>query len=515
MKKMKILTFITFSFDVICRAVIQWQAGFMKLISLISIKNLKIRYKIFIVSQFMMIPAIMIFIVLLVITHKMQHHNSVILIKNLTSITAAYNVENSLLSLKELKANYMLTGEKKWLREFNKEVEDFNYWYNQAFQVANTEEERDILSIMSLQFSSYMKAHKQIIFLADTGKKDQAIRLLLIKTMEQYNSIYKGCEDLISISRNVITESEKKLKKSIESSMVLAYVIIICFITLGVILVVIITRSIVDPINEIELASSNLLPVKSDKIEMERLRERFEMMIEALKSNQQKLIVSERRAAVGEIAAGISHELNNPIGIICGFAEILMNKKNLTDSDMESIEYIHNEAVRCKKLLGDLLDFARKPAPCYIRNNLRDVIGETVNLLKNQEKYKNVSFNAVFPENDVEIEIDAVQIKQVFLNMIINSCEAMEYRGRLDINLSYTPLSAEVRIKDEGPGIKEDEREKIFTPFYTTKTRGGGLGLAICGDIIEKHNGSIEVGGEPGRGAEFVIKIPRDRNEKQ
>lgn len=486
----------------------------MKMLKISTIKNLKIRYKILIVSQFMMIPAIMIFIVLLVITHKLQYHNSTILLKNLTSITAAYNVENSLLTLKELKANYMLDGEKRWLKEFYKEIEDFNYWYNQAFQVANTEEERDILSVMSVKFSSYMKAHENIIFLADTGKKDQAIRLLLIKTMEQYTSIYKGCEDLIAINRNVITESEKKVKKYIKSSTILAYVIIICFIILGVILVVIVTRSIVDPIKEIELASSNLLPVKSDKIEIERLRERFEMMIDALKSNQQKLIVSERRAAVGEIAAGISHELNNPIGIICGFAELLMNKKNLTKDDMEYIQYINIEALRCKKLLGDMLDFARTPAPCYIRNNLKNVIRETVNLLKNQEKYRDVIFSTDFPDEDVEIEIDAVQIKQVFLNIIINSCEAMEYHGSLNVVLSYIESSAEVKITDEGPGVRGDEREKIFTPFYTTKTRGVGLGLAICNDIIEKHNGSITVGGAPGRGAEFIITIPRDRNEK-
>lgn len=291
--------------------------------------------------------------------------------------------------------------------------------------------------------------------------------------------------------------------------------IIICFLILGVILVIIVTRSIVDPMEKIELASSGLIPVKSDKIEMERLRERFEMMIDALKSNQQKLIVSERRAAVGEIAAGISHELNNPVGIICGFAELLINKKTLTDSDMEYIGYINNEALRCKKLLGDLLDFARTPAPCYIPNNFRNVITETVNLIKNQEKYRNVVFTTVFPDGDAEIEIDAVLIKQVFLNIIINSCEAMEYRGNLGIDLSYTPSSVRVIITDEGPGIRDDEREKIFTPFYTTKTRGVGLGLAICSDIIEKHNGSIAVGGEPGNGAEFIITIPRNRNEKQ
>ena len=114
----------------------------------------------------------------------------------------------------------------------------------------------------------------------------------------------------------------------------------------------------------------------------------------------------------------------------------------------------------------------------------------------------------------MEIEIDAVQIKQVLLNMMLNSCEAMEYKGSVNIVLSYTSELAEVRITDDGPGIREKEREKIFTPFYTTKSRGVGLGLAICRDIIQKHNGSIEIGEAPGHGAEFVINIPRERNGK-
>ena len=428
----------------------------------------------------------MIFIVLLVITHKMQDLHGEILLKNLTSITAAYNVENSLLNLKELKANYMLDGRKRWLKEFDEKVEQFNFWYNQAFQVANTEEERDLLSIMSLEFSSYMKAHKEIISLADSGQKDQAISLLLIKSMNHYNAIYDGCEELISKNRNVITGAERKLKRYINNSRDLAYVIIVCFIILGVLLVIIITKSIVDPIKEIEMASDSLMPVNTDKREMESLRERFQMMIETLTANQERLIVSERRAAVGEIAAGISHELNNPIGIICGFAELLLQKKNLSDDDIEYIEDIHGEAVRCKKLLGELLDFARTPAPCYIQNNLKNVIQETVKLLKNQDKYRDVQFKDSYPQEEVEIEIDAVQIKQVLLNIMLNSCEAMDYKGTMNIVLSYSLQSAEVKIFDDGPGIKEDERKKIFKPFYTTKTKGVGLGLAICRDIIEK-----------------------------
>jgi len=481
---------------------------------LFRIRDLKIWYKILIIFQFMMIPVIMIFVVLLVITHKMQNVHGDILLENLTSITAAYNVENALLNLKELKTNYILDGDKKWLKEFDDKVESFNFWYNKAFQVANTEEERDLLSVISIQFSSYMKAHKDIIYLADSGRKDQAVKLLLIKSMKHYLAIYNGCEQLITSNRSAITESEGKLRSYIKNSRILAYIIIFFFIVLGVLLVILITKSIVDPIKEIEKASNNLMPVSTNKVEMESLRERFQLMIDAITANQQKMIVSERRAAVGEIAAGISHELNNPVGVICGFAEFLIQKKTLTDSDMEYIQDIHGEAIRCKKLLGEMLDFARTPAPCYIRNNLKNVIQETIKLLRNQDKYKMVQFKSACPDEDVEIEIDAVQIKQVLLNIMLNSCEAMDFNGTLNVTLNYFPFIAEVRISDDGPGIKEDQKNKIFTPFYTTKVKGVGLGLAICRDIVEKHNGSIEIGGEPGHGAEFVINIPRERNEK-
>ncbi len=478
------------------------------------IRNLKIWYKILIIFQVMMIPAIVIFIVLLVITNKMQDLHGGNLLENLSSIAAAYNVENSLLNIKELKSNYMLDGNKKWLKQFDEKVEQFNFWYNEAFQVVNSEEERDILSIMSLEFSSYMKAHKKIMDLAESGKKDQAVSLLLIKSMKHFEAIYNGCEKLIAGNRNAITESEIKLKRYISISRNLGYIVILFFIILGVLLVIVITKSIVDPIREIELASDRLMPSSTKKVEIEKLRERFQLMMDTLTANQQKLIVSERRAAIGEIAAGISHELNNPIGIISGFAELLLHKKQLTNDDLEHIRDIHSEAVRCKKLIGDMLDFARTPAPNYIMNNLKNIILETVKLLKNQEKYIKINFDTACIVDDTEMEIDAVQIKQVLLNILINACEAMNYSGKIKLRLSYTPGYAEVRIADDGPGICDDEIRKIFNPFYSTKTKGVGLGLAICRDIIEKHNGTIEVNAGSENGSEFVIVIPRVKNEK-
>ncbi len=472
-----------------------------------SFKNLKITYKILIVFQFMMIPAVMIFIVLFFMLHKVQEVNRTILIKNLTSITAAYNVENALLNLKELRANYILDGDKKWLKEFDDSVSTFNSWYNKAFDVAYSEDEKDILSDLSLEFSHYLKAHRDIMYLIEKGKRVQAVHILLGKSMEHFNAIHEDCEQLITRNKSIISESEKKLREYSSNSLYLSYAIIFSFIVLGVVLVYLIAKSIVKPIEEMVNASERVFPVDTDKTEMESLKERFEMMIEAIRANQQKLIISERRAAVGEIASGISHELNNPIGVICGFTELLLKRKEITESDREFINDISNEAQRCKRLLGQMLDFARTPAPHYIETDLKSLVNETVRLF-NTDRFRGVKISCKTPDNAPHILADAVQIRQVIFNLILNSCEAMNYSGETEINLSYSETRAEIRISDTGPGIKDDIISRIFTPFFTTKAGGVGLGLAICSDLIEKHNGSITVRNNDTQGAEFFISLP-------
>ena len=472
-----------------------------------SFRDLKIKYRILIVFQFMMIPTIMIFVVLFFMLHKVQEVNRGILIKNLSSITAAYNVENALLNLKELRANYMLDGDRKWLGEFDEGVKVFNSWYNRAFEVANTEDEKDILSDMSLEFSHYLNAHRDMMYLVEKGEKDQAVRLLLSKSMGHYNAIHSDCEELIAWNNRIITESEKRMKQYSNNSLYLSYTIIFCFLVFGVMLVYLISRSIADPIKEMVQASNRLIPVDTGKTEIENLKERFGVMIETIKASQQKLVISERRAAVGEVAAGISHELNNPVGVICGFSELLLKREEIGESDREFIRDINTEAQRCKKLLGQMLDFARTPDPRYLDTDINGLLHETARLFSS-DKFRNVRITVETPEQSPHILVDAVQIRQVLFNLMLNSCEAMNYSGELKAELSYPGSYARIRITDTGPGIRDDIKEKIFTPFFTTKTGGVGLGLAICSDIIEKHSGTIVVKDGKNGGAEFIIALP-------
>ncbi len=465
-----------------------------------------------IILQFMSLPAIVIFIASLIMMNKLQDVQNRILVENVSSIIAAYNVEKSILSLKGLKANYFLDGRQKWLDDFEKNKKSFNYWYNEAFNSANTDDEKNTLSVMAADFAIYQQYHDRIIDLVKNKKNREAIRLLLNDSTTYYNSIYAGCERLIKINEDLIRDVENNMISYLEKSRILGFLAIASFIALGFILVLIISKSILDPIRQIEKVSTEYAPAAGKKGEIEMLKERFENLIRTINENQKKIVQAERKAAVGEIAAGISHELNNPIGVILGFSELLIKRGDAATPGRELIQDIHSEAVRCKKLLGELLDFARIGDPRYESTNIKTLVRKTVKLFSNQDRYRNVRFDLSMPKYPVRVRVDPMQIKQVIMNLILNACDAINTKGAVAVTVESGEEHVRISIRDSGPGISPELADKIFSPFYTTKPKGVGLGLSICSDLVRKHNGVISVT-PGGPGAEFLISLPRNVNE--
>ncbi len=476
------------------------------------IRKIKIWHRMIVLIQVMSIPTIIIFIMFLYTINKLYQIENRILMENVSSIRAAYNIEISLLKLKGQKANYILEGSTKWLEDFSNDADQFDFWYDKAFKAAKSDDELNILSTISLDFEQYLKFHDEIIELMDKGKKKEAIKVLHSKSTSYYDELYKGSENLIKKNEKIINESNEKAKQYLERSRIFGYITIVCFILMGIGFSLIITKSIVDPIKEMELDSSSVANITSDKNEIEGLRERFSKMIKTIEDNQEKLIHSERKAAIGEIAAGISHELNNPIGIICGFSEMMIKRESLSKKDRETVEDIYQEAVRCKNLLGRLLNFARTPEPNIKLTGIKNLIKQTVKTFENQEKYSLVKFSISIPKEPVKIYIDSVQMRQVFINLILNACDAMNNSGKIIITLNVDDKNSVLSFKDNGSGITPENQEKIFTPFYSSKPKGVGLGLAICRDIVEQHNGRLTVESDAGSFSNFIITIPRGKN---
>lgn len=230
------------------------------------------------------------------------------------------------------------------------------------------------------------------------------------------------------------------------------------------------------------------------------------------KSTQKKIMESERLATIGQLAAGVAHELNNPLGGILVYAHLMMEKLDSVDKKREQLEKIIIQTNRCKSIVKALLDFSHQTNPDIVLTDMNELLNSTLRLLENQEKLKNIQFSLNLFSPKLDIRVDRGQIQQVFINVIMNAVEAMEGNGKLTIvtKVSDEKKYAQINFIDTGCGIQEKNREKIFEPFFTTKKvgEGIGLGLAICFGIIKKHNGYVEIHNNIKEGATLTILLP-------
>lgn len=482
-------------------------------------KGMKIGQRIFIFFIAMSIFMISAFIILVFVVNKLNLIAHNILRENVTSIESAYNLVTEALSLRGLKSNYMMDNNEKWLKDFDEHISNFNVWYQKAFDSAKTEEEKNILSVMAVDFERYVSIHKEIVKLYQSGQVEKAKELLLNESTTIFTEIQNGCNKLIDTNQNIIRVSELKAIEHSNRARFFGYLMLILFIVLGLILSFIMTKSIIDPLKEMENESVSVLGKKKEEPEsgdeIDRLRKHFSAIISDLKSKQEELIQSEKKAAIGEVAAGISHEINNPLGVIFGYAEMLYKDKKIPKSQKSILKEILIQAGRCRNLIADILEFARQPQIRILNIDLSFLIKETIDMFKYQKKFRRVIFNFSSYSKKVMIKADPVKMKQVLVNIINNAAEAMKFSGQIEIKLTKQANYVIISIKDTGPGIPEKDLQNIFKPFFSTKPKGVGLGLPICKNIIERHKGEILVKNIPGSGAEFLIMIPEVKNERK
>jgi two-component system sensor histidine kinase PilS (NtrC family) len=218
---------------------------------------------------------------------------------------------------------------------------------------------------------------------------------------------------------------------------------------------------------------------------------------------------ADRLAAVGELSAGIAHELRNPLASISGSIEMLYHELALDGENKRLMELIMRESDRLDRIISDFLEFARLRTPRRVPSKLARCIDDVVTLVKqNTEKSEGVTIRTTFDPALPDVWMDDEQMRQVFMNLAVNACEAMENRGTLEIDaVSTGEPKVRIAFKDSGPGIEPDGLERMFEPFFTTKDGGTGLGLAMANKIVTAHGGSIEFKNAE-RGAVFTIVLP-------
>lgn len=251
--------------------------------------------------------------------------------------------------------------------------------------------------------------------------------------------------------------------------------------------------------------------------ELGELAVAFNRMTRMLRKNKEletALAQQGKMASLGVLSSGVAHEINNPLGVILGYAGYLEKKISESDPNFTYIHEIKRESKRCKKIVQDLLSYSRTPKPALEAININRLLREIIDFARNHTDLYHVKILQEFSDEIPMISADADQLRQVAINLLLNAGSATRQQGEIKV---ITSLEDErfVRIDfiDQGEGISDENLEKIFEPFFTTKARGTGLGLAITKQIIDMHQGEIFIDSEVGRGTTVSIRLPLVREE--
>lgn len=405
-------------------------------------------------------------------TKNLQKVSDAIMKENVSSLKAAEELELALLNQKGLVASYFLDGNLSWLKTLEERKKDFEEWFRKASGVALSATEKAILQDISGLYKSYDSQRNRAIRLYQAERIAEAKYILLNEMRKSTDAAYQKCEDLILANELLIAKAEASSRKNVAGMISLIWMTIITTLCLG----------------------------------------GFMGFIFAKKMNEQ-LIRSAKMATLGQLSANIAHEIRNPLTSIKMRLYTLEEQLRHNPSTKEDMGIISEEINRMEKTVKNFLDFTRLPEPDLKICNINQLLEGTINLLSPKASFQNIQIKKNFDAFLFESNVDKEQMRQVFLNIMLNAIEAMPKGGVLEINMDKTEdkknkSALEIKIKDSGAGMSAESRKRLFEPFFTTKTEGTGLGLFTASKIVQMHKGAIAVEAQPGKGTTFTVKLP-------
>lgn len=240
---------------------------------------------------------------------------------------------------------------------------------------------------------------------------------------------------------------------------------------------------------------------------------------ERLQHTQSQLVESEKLAGIGRLAAGIAHEMGNPLGAITGYVSLVLGSDALSDEDRKALEGLAREAGRLDRIIRELLDYARPSENRAEPVDVHSVVSDAVSMMSSQPTFKRVDIAVTAEEDLPQVEVDPHRLQQVLVNLLANAGDALGGEGKVEVLLrAGASGDVEIAVTDSGPGLDDEALEELFEPFFTTKERGEGtgLGLAICRRIVTEAGGRITASNAPQGGARFLVRLPaRDKLREQ
>jgi signal transduction histidine kinase len=328
-------------------------------------------------------------------------------------------------------------------------------------------------------------------------------------------------KELVDFAQKLITSKRQRIHKVLIRTLVIPFVFLLIFITAILLTFRIVARDILKPLQLIqrttkEIARGNFTPLNyksRSKDEIYDLTSAFNKMAREIDERQEELVQSRKIAALGTFTAGVAHEINNPLNNISLTAEALIEDfgPEIPGEAKELVLDILFQSERAADVVGNLLDFSRSERSSSCDLLVDDVIRRTIKLVKNQMMLSGIQPGVKIAPGIPKIRGTLRHLQQVFLNLFLNAIHAMPDGGELTVEAKpYSEEFVRIEVKDTGVGIKAEDLQKIFDPFYTTKGvgRGTGLGLSVTYAIVKEHGGYIEVDSAVGKGSTFSVYIP-------
>jgi signal transduction histidine kinase len=228
---------------------------------------------------------------------------------------------------------------------------------------------------------------------------------------------------------------------------------------------------------------------------------------------EKHMVQAEKLSAIGELSSGVAHEINNPLGVILGYCQLLLRGEK-DSQKIDDLKIIEKHVKHCKSIVQDLLNFSRSSKPQKKLFSINSVVEELTNYVKTHSSFENIEIIKYFSDEIPEICVDYEKIKQVFFNLIMNANHAMNQKGKIIIKTKLEDENIRIDIEDTGEGIKEENISRIFDPFFTTKPtgKGTGLGLSVSYGIVKNHGGDIKVSSSSEKGTVFSVFLPCDNS---
>ncbi|WP_419663535.1 two component system sensor histidine kinase [Desulfosarcina variabilis str. Montpellier] len=438
--------------------------------------------------------------------------------ENLVAFQSAESLEIALVNQKGFVSYYFLDGNPDWLIQLEKYRRIFSEQLGRARVLTQSSDQQTTISKIAQEYDHYIREKDQVIEYYKSGQ-DRYGSQLHQDVRNRFFSILQMCEDykkehtesIMAAKRNALTEAAR-LRDT-------AMAVIVTHVMLVLLLAYQLVNQILNPVRALILETSRSDNIELSGNDVKTLSKSVRGLIEdvgqtqvELEKSRENLLQAEKMAMVGKLAAGMAHSVRNPFTSVKMRLFSLSRSLKLSGTQKEDFDVISEEIDHIDTIVQNFLEFSRPPKLKIQPVSPSTVVDTAIQLLCYRLESYNVRIDLHRSQLLPAIDADPDQLKEVFVNLMINACEAMTGAGTISIEEKVIGppdrLQAQIRVTDNGPGIPPSFAKKVFDPFFTTKEDGTGLGLSIVSRIIKEHGGRIDLTSTEGQGTTFIIVLP-------